>query len=141
MYIPFVPLSLHLLFCYFNVLHVVFSFFVLQTPIITIAIKEEKKFLSFLFFVLFEIFLGCFLLQKKKKKIFLLFLPQKKNNLFFFFCYYQENLKLSSFPLFWIFLLLLPMELSATFLFLIIVVCYQRTLKLLYFKMQHCQRR
>jgi hypothetical protein len=38
-------------------------------------------------------------------------------------------------------LLLLPMELSATFLFLIIVVCYQRTLKLLYFKMQHCQRR
>jgi hypothetical protein len=46
----------------------------------------------------------------------------KRTTIFFFFCYYQENLKLSSFPpSFEFFLLLLPKELQAPFLFLIIV--------------------
>ncbi len=78
-------------------------------------------------------FIWCvFLLQKKKKKI-LLFLPQKKNN-FFLLLLLPRELEALLLPPLLDFLLLLPKELQALFLFLIIIVCYQRTLKLFFYK-------
>ncbi len=95
---------------------------------------QQRKKNSFLSSSLFYLnFIWCvFLLQKKKKKI-LLFLPQKKNN-FFLLLLLPRELEALLLPPLLDFLLLLPKELQALFLFLIIIVCYQRTLKLFFYK-------
>jgi len=144
------PPSLHLLFCFFLevlqcfklsiVFHVVFFFFCFANCHHHCHQRKKKSsfFSSSLFYLKFfwGVFLLqkriLFLLQKKKKKI--LFLPQKKNNFFLLLLLPRELKALLLPPSFGIFCYCRQRSFKLLFFILIVVVCYQRTLKFFFLK-------
>jgi len=85
----------------------------MSTPHHRCHLRRRKKFLSFLFFVLFEIVLGCFLLQKKKK-VFLVIFVTKEEQFFSSFVTTKRTWRSPPSPLFWIFFIIVAKGVSSS---------------------------
>ncbi len=76
--------------------------------------RRKNKFLSFLFFALFEIFLGCFFVAKKENKVFLVVFATQGEQFFSSFVTSKRTWSSHPSPFFWIFFVIVAKGASSS---------------------------